>query len=99
MVSAGRILDVSTTYGPSVDSEVAVAVRLVGASVGDGPGRASCPSLASDKVALVVAPFHVEVAAIAVGVGSIALAAMREERTSVNTLVDHPGPCTHPSVQ
>ena len=70
--------------GPAVDGQVAVAIGLVSASVGDGPGGACRPSLASNKVALVVAPSHVEVAAVAVGVGSIALAIRREECTSAN---------------
>ena len=92
MVSAGRILDVLTTYRPTIDSQVAVAVGLVGASVGDGPGGTSRPTLASNKVALVVAPPHVEVTAVTVGVGSIALAAQREERTSAQTIhVADPG--------
>lgn len=42
----------------------------------------SFPTLASNEVALVVAPPHVEVAAVAVGVGSIALAIRIEKRTS-----------------
>ena len=82
MVSAGQILNVSMTYRPAIDGQVAVAVGLVGAGVGDVPGGTSCPTLASNKVALVVAPPHVEVAAVAVGVGSIALAIRIEKRTS-----------------
>jgi len=88
-----------TTYGPPIDGEVAVAVRLVGTSVADGSGRTGCPTLATDEVALVVAPFHTELAAVAVGVGSVALAAIREQYASVRILVDHRGLCTHPSVQ
>ena len=82
MVSADQILNFSTTYRPAIDGQVAVAVGLVGAGVGDGPGGTSFPTLASNEVALVVAPPHVEVAAVAVGVGSIALAIRIEKRTS-----------------
>lgn len=82
MVSAGQILDDSTTYCPTVDGQVAVAVGLVGAGVGDGPGGTSCPTLASNKVALVVAPPHIEVATVAVGVCSVALAIRIEKCTS-----------------
>ena len=41
MVSAGQILNVSMTYRPAIDGQVAVAVGLVGAGVGDGPGGTS----------------------------------------------------------
>jgi hypothetical protein len=82
VVSADHISNISNTYGPSVDGEVAVAVGLVGTSVADGSGRTSCPTLATDEIALVVAPSDTELAAIAVGVGSVACAAMREQYVS-----------------
>lgn len=78
MVSAAHKRETLEAYGPSVDSEVAVAVGLVGSRVGDGPGRTSCPSLTTHKVALVIAPSHIEVAAVAVGVGGIALPVQRK---------------------
>lgn len=84
MVSAGQILNVSMTYRPAIDGQVAVAVGLVGAGVGDGPGGTSRPTLASNEVTLVVAPPHVEVAAVAVGVGGVALAIRMEVCTSAN---------------
>ena len=101
MVSAGQILNVSMTYRPAIDGQVAVAVGLVGAGVGDGPGGTSRPTLASNEVTLVVAPPHVEVAAVTVGVGSIALAARRREYVSKRPLLIFPESrsCTNPSVQ
>jgi hypothetical protein len=65
------------TYGPSVDREVAVAIGLVGTSVGNRPCGPGGPPLTTNKVALVVAPSHGEFAASAVGICRVTRAVQR----------------------